>query len=136
MNLCPERFPTYLAHEPALCDAILDTSDWICLKNAAGCLITYVHFYAGDDDMTFSVHEGATGAGTTAITAVVPIWVNLNCASTAAAINTMVRQTDAANYTLDTGDNATNVIIQFYIDASILSAGYDWIQFGTTAGEG
>ena len=125
-----------MAHEPALLDALLDTSDWVCLKDAAGCLITYVHYYGGDADITFSVHEGATGTGTTAITTVFPIWVNLNAASTDAAINTMVRQTDAASYELNTGDNATNVVIQFYIDASILTAGYDWIQLGTSSGDG
>jgi hypothetical protein len=134
MNLCPEKFPTYMAHEPETEDAILDTSDWVCLKNAAGCLITFVHWYAADTDIVLSVHEGATGTGTTAITATFPIWVNLNCASTDAAINTMVRQTDAASYTIDTGTNATNMIVQFYIDASILTATYDWIQLGTSAG--
>jgi len=123
-----------MAHEPETEDAIDDTSDWITLKDAAGCLITFVHWYAADTDLVLTVHESTDGSGTTAISTVFPIWVNLNCASTDAAINTMVRQTDAASYTIDTGTNATNMIVQFYIDASILSAGYSWIQLGTSGG--
>ena len=138
MYLCNENFPTYQAHEIDTEDQILDTSDWICLKNAAGCLITYMHYYVADADFTLSVHEGATGTGTTAITTVFPIWLNANTASTDAAINTMVRQTDAATFVVNTGAggncNATNAIVQFYIDASILTAGYDWIQLGMSAG--
>lgn len=138
MYLCHENFPTYQAHEPATEDAILDTSDWISLENAEGCLITYMHWYAADTDFTLSVHEGATGTGTTAITTVFPIWLNANTASTDAAVNTMVRQTDAATFVVNTGAggncNATDAIVQFYIDASILTASYKWIQLGSTAG--
>ncbi len=133
MFLCQENFPTYQAHEPETEDAILDTSDWISLKNAAGCLITYHHFYGGGTDTILSVHEGATGTGTTAITTVFPIWVNTDTASTDAAVNTMVRQTDAANYTV-LHTPTKDQIVQFYIDASILTATYDWIQLGCTAG--
>ena len=134
MFLSPERFPTYQAHEIETADAVDDTSDWICLKDAAGCLITILHFYVADLDLVLHVHEGATGTGTTAITATFPIWVNFNCASTDAAVNTMVRQADAASFTLDTGTYPYDNIIMFYIDASILSAGYDWIQLGTSGG--
>lgn len=134
MYLCNERFPIYEAHEIETADAIDDTSDWITLENASGCLITIMHFYAADLDFVLHVHEGSTGTGTTAITAVFPIWVNFNTASTDAAINTMVRQTDAASFTLDTGTYATNNIIQFYIDASILADGNSWIQLGTSGG--
>jgi len=134
MFLCPENFPTYQAHEIETADAVDDGSDWISLEGAAGCLITIMHYYAADLDLVCSVHESDDGTGTTAITAVMPIWVNLNTASTDAAINTMVRQTDAATYTLDTGTNATNNIIMMYVDASILTAGYSWIQLGTSGG--
>jgi len=134
MILCPETYPTYQAHEIETADAVDDTSDWICLKEAAGCLITIVHFYAADLDLVLHVHEGKTGTGTTQITDTFPIWVNFNTASTDAAVNTMVRQTDAASFTLDTGTYATNNIIMFYIDASILGDNYDWIQLGTSGG--
>lgn len=134
MYLCPERFPTYEAHEIETADAVDDTSDWINLKDAAGCLITILHYYVADLDLVLTVHEGATGTGTTAISTVFPIWVNFNTASTDAAVNTMVRQTDAASFTLDTGTYPYNNIIMFYIDASILTATYDWIQLGTSGG--
>jgi hypothetical protein len=133
MNLCPERYPTYMAHEPDTEDQILDTSDWINLKHSKGCLITFVHYYVGDTSFTLSVHEGVTGAGTTAITEVFPIWVNANTASTVAAVNTMVRQTDAASYEIVTADTF-NKIVQMYVPTAILSAGYEWIQLGATAG--
>jgi hypothetical protein len=133
MNLCPERYPTYMAHEPDTEDAILNTSDWISLKHAKGCLITFVHYYVASTTFTLSVHEGTTATGTTAITAVFPIWVNQNTDSTVATVNTMVRQTDAASFLVPTADTF-NKIVQFYVPTAILSAGYDWIQLGATAG--
>lgn len=132
MDLCQERFPIIMGHEPALETAIDDTSDWVCLKNAAGVYIIVATYGGGGvTDLVLSVHEGTTGAGTTAITAVFPIWVNADTATS----DTMVRQTDAAGYTID---NALqdNQLVVFYIDASILSAGYDWIQLGSSGGHG
>ena len=133
MFLCPENFPTYQAHEPETEDAILETCDWICLKDAAGCLITYHHFYGGGTDTILTVHEGATGTGTSAIATAFPIWVNTNTASTDAAVNTMVRQTDAVAYTI-LHTPTFDQIVQIYIDASILTATYDWIQLDVSAG--
>ena len=130
MDLCQERFPIIMGHEPALETAIDDTSDWVCLKNAAGVyIIVATYGGAGVTDFTLTVHEGATGAGTTAIATVFPIWVNADCATS----DTMVRQTDAVTYVID---NALqdNQLVVFYIDASILTPGYDWIQLGSSGG--
>jgi len=130
MKLCPETFPIIQGHEPAAADAIVDTSDWICLKNCAGVLIT-VHHYSGggDTDMVLTVHEGATGTGTSQLATAFPIWVNTDTS----ASDAMVRQTDAVTYTIDTGAGKDQ-IVQFYISASILTATYDWIQLGTSGG--
>lgn len=130
MKLCPETFPIIEGHEPAAANAIVDTSDWICLKNCAGVLITVNHYSAGGDtDLVLTVHEGATGAGTSALANAFPIWVNTDTA----ASDAMVRQTDAVTYTIDTGA-AKNQIVQFYISASNLTDTYDWIQLGTSGG--
>ena len=119
-----------MGHEPAVETAIDDTSDWVCLKNAAGVyIIVATYGGAGVTDFVLSVHESTAGSGTTAITTVFPIWVNADTATS----DVMVRQTDAAGYTVD---NALqdNQLVAFYIDASILSEGYDWIQLGSSGG--
>jgi len=136
MRFSPETFPIILAHEPAVSSAIDDTSDAICLENADGAWIIVVEYTAGGDtDLALTVHEGATAAvaaaGTYAIAATFPIWVNEDPATSDA----MVRQTDAAGYTID-ATPTTNVIVAMYIPAAILTAGRPWICLGTTGGNG
>ncbi len=133
MYLCPENFPTYQGHEPETADAVDATSDWISLENATGCLITVMQWYAADTDLVLTVHEGATGTGAAAIATVFPIWANTDTASTDAAVNTMVRQTDAVTYTMDT-TAGKDQICQMYIAADILTAGYSWIQLDSSGG--
>jgi len=130
MRICPETMPIIQGHEPAAANAIVDTSDWICLKNCAGVLVT-VHHYSGggDTDMVLTIHEGATGAGTSELANTFPIWVNADTSAT----DTMVKQADANTYTIDTGAGADQ-IVQFYISASNLTATYAWIQLGTSGG--
>ena len=136
MLMCPENFPLILGHEPAASNAIVDTSDAVCLKNAAGCLIVVLEYTAGGDtDLVLTVHEGATAAvaaaGTNEISATFPIWTALTPATT----DIMTRQTDAAGYTID-ATPTLNVIVAMYISASILTATYDWIALGTSGGNG
>ena len=127
----PETFPVIQGHEPATCVSIAATSDWICLKNAQGVLITVMFFYAEDEDWTLTVYEGATASGTTAITtgAEFPIWVNADTSTS----DTMVKQTDAITYVID-GTPGTNHLVQLYIDASILTATYDWVKLCGSSG--
>jgi len=65
----------------------------------------------------------AAGAGSTAITTVVPIWSNLDTA----AGDTLTRRTDAVAYTTDAG--VKNKIVIFQIDPSGLNVedGFLWI---------
>jgi len=126
----PETLPVIQGHEPATAASIADTSDYICLKNAQGVLITVMFFYAEDEDFTLTIHEAATATGTSALATEFPIWVNTDTATS----DTMVRQTDAVTYVINTGDSAKNHIVVFYVDASILTATYDWIQLGTSSG--
>ena len=128
----PETFPVIQGHEPALANAIAATSDWIKLTNCQGVLITVMFTYVDDNDFTLTIHEGATGEGTSALATEFPIWVNVDTATS----DTMVRQTDAVTYVINTGDSAKNHIVQMYIDASILTATYDWIQLDTAVAGG
>jgi len=124
--------PAFYGHEPAACDAIADTSAWCDLSKAKGVLITFLHYRGGDTDWVLTVHEGATAAGTTAITtgAEFPIWV----CTDALKDPTMVRQADGITYTIDTGVYTGSQIVQFYIDAAILTAGYRYVQAGCSGG--
>ena len=133
MILCNETYPAVMAHEPVLSSALIDTCDWIKLTNANGCLITIAEIYAvAANALVLTVHEGATGAGTTALAVAWPIWSNLDCATN----DTMVRRTDAITYTLTASAGAGGFsLCQFYISASILSAGCDWIQLGASVGD-
>lgn len=131
----PETFPIIEGHEPVASSALADTSDAIKLTNAKGCLIIVHEDFAVDaNHLVLTVHEGATAteaaAGTYAISATFPIWTNL----TAQTSDTWTRQTDAATYTINStaGDN---VLVAFYIDASILTNGREWIQLGAAAGD-
>jgi hypothetical protein len=133
--LCPETYPIIEGHEPAASNALADTSDAIKLSNAAGCLIIVHEDFAVDaNHLVLTVHEGATAAeaaaGTYPIATTFPIWANL----TAQTSDTMTRQTDAATYTIN-GVAGGNVIVCFYISASILTAGREWIQLGAADGD-
>lgn len=128
--LNPEINPIQLAHEPAAADAIADTAAWCDLSKAKGVLITVLHYRGGDTDLVLHVHEGAAASGTTAITAAFPIWY----ASDALTDPTLVRQADAASFTIDTGLHTGSQVVQFYIDAGILSAGCRYVQLGTSGG--
>jgi len=138
MNLCPEIFPLIEGHEPVASNALGDTSDAICLKNAKGCLIIVHEDYAVDaNQLVLTVHEGATAAeaaaGTYPITtgAEFPIWLNTACQTS----DVMVRQTDGLGLTLDGITAGNNVMAAFYIPASILTAGRPWICLGASAGD-
>ena len=135
MRLCPETFPIIEGHEPVASNALADTSDAIKLTNAAGVLIIVHEDFAVDaNQLVLTVHEGATAAeaaaGTYPISATFPIWVNL----TAQTSDTLTRQTDAATYTVN-GVAGGNAIVCFYIDASILTSGREWIHLGAAAGD-
>ena len=135
MRLSPETFPIIEGHEPAASNAIAGTCNELCLKNAAGVLILVHEDYAVDaTPLVLTVHEGATAAealaGTSVIAATFPGWF---CVASQTS-DAMVRQTDAATYTLDGVTAGNNSLYAFYISASILTPGNDWIQPDFAAG--
>lgn len=121
-----------MGHEPVAADALADTSAWFDLSKSKGVYIVVSHYRGGDTDLVLTVHEGTAASGTTAITtgAEFPIWV----ATSALTDPTLVRQTDALTYTIDTGVYTGSQIVVFYIDSSILSAGYRYVQLGASGG--
>jgi len=128
----PEINGIQMGHEPVAADALIDTAAWCDLAKAKGVYIVVSHYRGGDTDLVLTVHEGTAESGTTAITtgAEFPIWV----ATSALVDPTLVRQTDGLGYTIDTGVYTGSQIIVFYIDASILSAGYRYVQLGASGG--
>lgn len=117
-------------------DQLLDTAKPICLKNAKGAWIFCMHYTGGNTDVVLTVHEGATAAVATAGTypittgAEFPIYVT----SSIAASDVPSRITDALTYTIDADVLTGTSIVMFYIDASKLTNGRDWIALGATGG--
>ena len=132
MRLTPENYPIINAHEPVSSDALLDTSDWVKLTNANGIMMIIQEDFAVDaNPLTLTVHEGATGTGTTAVTNAFQIWTNL----TSQTNDTFTRETDAITYVVPAGAIAgDNIIVIFCLSASILQAGNAWVQLGASAG--
>lgn len=121
-----------MGHEPVAADALVDTAAWFDLSKCKGVFIQVAHYRGGDTDLVLTVHEGTAASGTTAITtgAEFPIWV----ATSALTDPTLVRQTDGLGYTIDTGVYTGSQLVLFYIDSAILSAGYRYVQLGSSGG--
>lgn len=123
-----ENFKIVEAIEPKT-DAAGTTGDYVSLKNVHLAFIV-LHITQGNAaTIAISVNEATAvlPSGAVAIAATFPIWSNLDCA----ASDTLVRRTDAANYTTDAGVKHKQVIFQ--IDPRILSAGFDCIAVVTGA---
>ena len=132
-GITPEEIPVTQGHEPVAANA-LATGDYISLKNAHKVLVTMMHYSGGGDtDLVLSFKQAqdvaATGAKT--LSATMPLWVNVDTSLT----DTMAKQTDAAGYTIDTGDGKDQ-IVQFMLDASKLDManGFDCIALHSTGG--
>lgn len=103
--------------------ATIGASDYISLKNATKCTLQIKEGAGHSATCVVSVKEATAVAGTSAatITETFPIWSNKDTATS----DTLVRRTDAANYT--TNAASTNELIYFEIDPVILSDGFDCI---------
>jgi hypothetical protein len=133
-KLTCETYPVILGHEPVVSSALADTSQWISLEGAKGVLITVMEIYAvAANALVLTVHQGTTAAGTLALTTgqEFQIWSNIDCATSDA----MVRRTDAITYTLTGTGAGTLSLCQFYVDASLLTNGYKWVQLGAASGD-
>lgn len=107
------------------------TGDYVSLKNAHKCWIVVHVNQANAATMAITIEQATAVApsGSKAITVVVPIWSNLDCA----ASDTLVERTAAVSYTTDAG--VKQKIIIFEIDPATLelSGGFDCITVITAA---
>lgn len=107
-----------------------NTGDYISLKNVIKALVV-VHLDQGDADTAVITIEQATlvdGSGHVAITQVVPIWSNLDCA----ASDVLVQRTAAVSYETDAG--VKHKLVMFQIDPIRLDAGFDCIMVKVVVG--
>jgi len=129
-SIFPENIIPVEAIAPAT-DSAGKTGDYLCLKNLAQVFVV-VHITQGAANTSAITIEQATdvaGTGSTAITKVVPIWANQDCA----ASDTLTRQTDAVSFT--TSAAVKHKIVIFKIDPALLatSSGFDCITVKTGA---
>lgn len=109
-------------------------SDVISCKNAVG-PVWFVMFHyggGGDTDLVLSLVESTdVAAGTSAaVTETFPIWVDTDAGTSS---DVLVRQTDAANYTIDTGAGSDALVV-FQWDPAKHTDGYDCIAIGDSGG--
>jgi len=129
----PEAFKIVQGHEPVAANALANTADVICCKNIKKLWAILHHYSAGGDtDLVVTWNESTdVAAGTTAaITALSPIWYNIDTAS--ADLLTRVT-TDAATFTVDT-EAALDQIWIVEWDPALFSAGYDCFQIRSSGG--
>jgi hypothetical protein len=106
--------------------------DYVSLKNAHKAWLVFQHDGTNDTDLTVGVNEATTVAGgsATAITATMPIWVDSDAGTQS---DTLVRQTDAANYVIDPATEGTCLLV-IEVDPAKLSAGFDCVAVVGTGG--
>ena len=99
------------------------TGDYISLKNVDKVWVVFQYRQADGNAITFQVNKATAvdASGATIITNTVPVWSNLDTATS----DTLVRRTDAVSYAAGTG--ATNKIVIFQIDPASLGSTYDVI---------
>lgn len=93
------------------------TGDYVSLKNVLmAWVIVHINQAAANTvAITIEQASAVAGTGTTPITKVVPIWRNLDCATS----DTLVRDTDAVGYTTDAG--VAHKTIVFQVDPATLT---------------
>lgn len=126
----PQELKLVEAMAPAT-DAAGRTSDWVSLKNYGMCFIVFsvTQGNAATIALTPLQATAVAGTGSKVLANVVPIWSNLDTSLT----DTLVRQTDAVNYTTDAALKNKQVV--FMIDATQLDVtnSFDCVAFSTGA---
>jgi hypothetical protein len=106
-------------------------SDVVSMKNANKAWIVVIHTGAADTDLVVSLAEHtAVGESAVAITDTFPIWVDADMGTSSDAL---ARQTDAANYTINTGVSANQMVVMEW-DPAKFSAGYDCLSLADSGG--
>lgn len=131
MITVPQSFKIVELMKPAT-DAAGRTGTWISLKNCRRATVYFDVQQGNAATIAVSINQATAvaGTGSKVLTNVVPIWRNLDTA----ASDTLVRDTDAKNYTTDAG--VKNKQIVFQIDAALcmdVAGGFDCITIITGA---
>lgn len=118
----PQGLHVVQAHEPAIISDIVATSDVISCKNLQKLWVVASYAYGDDVDAVVTWHQGTDIAfGTSgAITAVCPIWYNIDTASA----DLFARATDAITFTIDAGAGKNQKWIMEW-DPAKFTKGYD-----------
>lgn len=128
----PENFKLVGIATPQAANGF-SASDYISCKNAHKVWFVIHHYSGGGDtDLVVSLKEATdVAAGTSAaVTATVPIWADSDHGTTS---DGLVRQTDAANFTIDTGAG-TDYLVVIEWDPALHTSGYDCIAVVATGG--
>ncbi|HBA86032.1 MAG TPA: hypothetical protein DCZ95_18255 [Verrucomicrobia bacterium] len=97
-----EHMPIIEALTPGTTGAADRTGDYMSLKNCPNGVAVYVHMNqanAASAEISLLQATAVAGTGAKAVTALVPIWSNLDCA----ASDIMVKRDAAASYETDAG---------------------------------
>lgn len=119
-----QKLKPVLAIAPAT-QASGSTGKWLSMKNILKVLVEVVITQGASNTVEITIEQATAVAGTdnTAITEVVPIFSNLDCA----ASDTLVKRTNAVSYTTDAA--VKNKIVVFEIAADKLDVNtYDCIN--------
>jgi hypothetical protein len=107
------------------------TGAYVSLKNYGRCFVMVDIDQANAATMAISIEQASAvaGTGTKVITVAVPIWANQDCATT----DTLVRQTDAVDFTTSAAVKVKKVV--FEIDPATLdiAGGFDCLCVKTAA---
>jgi hypothetical protein len=125
----PHQMPPRLLYQGA---ANAVACDVVSCKNATKVTFVVVHTGAADTDLVLTLYEATdVAAGTNAaITKTCPIWSDLDAGTSS---DTLVRQTDAYAWTVNTGD-APNQVTVIEWDPAKHSDGYDCVYLADSGG--
>jgi len=127
----PENCKLVMMDAPVAANAL--ACDYICTKNAHKVWFVIQHYGGGGDtDLVLSLTEAqeVAGSNTTAVTATVPIWSDIDAGTSS---DGLAKQTDAASYTIDTGAGADYLTVIEW-DPAKHSDGYDCITVSDSGG--
>ncbi len=132
MSFClPEQLKVVKLYQGA---ANAVACDVVSLKNATMAWFKITHTGASDTDLVLTVAEAtAVGGSPVAFSADAqkcPVWADTDMGTTS---DTLVRQSDAYAYTIDTSE-APNQMVFIQVDPAKLSAGYDCITLTDSGG--
>lgn len=128
--MLPEQFKIVEAM-PNATDAAGRTGDYVSLKNAVMAWVEVAITQGNAATIALTIEQATAVAGTSskAITVTVPIWSNLDTATS----DTLVRRTDAVSYTTDAAVKNKQVLFQIDPATLDIANGFDCITVKTGA---